>query len=80
MSNEVIEPGMYVRFSDRVLADDPVEGGGGFGLVGDPLAVGGFIVMRAWSGMGVYGPDDMTQVSRDEVSPEELADLDARAR
>lgn len=70
---------MYVRFSDRVLSDDPAEGGGAFGLVADPLAVGGFLTLRAWSGMGVYSPADMTPVSRDEVPPKELANLDAQA-
>lgn len=79
MAEERIEPGVYVRFSDRVLSDDPAGGGGTFGLVGDPLAVGGFLVLRAWSGMAVYGTDDMTRVSRDELPPEELPDLDARA-
>jgi hypothetical protein len=29
--------------------------------------------------MGVYGPDDMTPVARDEVPGEELAYLDAHA-
>lgn len=70
---------MYVRLSDRVLADDPAEGGGAFGLVGDPLAAGGFLVLRARSGMGVYAPADMTPVARDEVPPEELHDLDLRS-
>ncbi|HEU0101201.1 MAG TPA: hypothetical protein VFR07_02690 [Mycobacteriales bacterium] len=79
MGEQLIEPGMYVRFSERVLSDDPAGGGGTFGLVGDPLAVGGFVTLRAWSGMGVYGQEDMTPVSPAEVPPDQLADLKARA-
>ena len=79
MAEGSIEPGMYVRLSDRVVSEDPADEGGAFGLVGDPLAVGGFLTLRALSGMGVYGPDDMTPVPRDQVPVEELADLDARA-
>ena len=70
---------MYVRLSDRVLVDDPAEDGGAFGLVGDPRAVGGFLVLRARSGIGVYAPADMRPVPRDEVPPEELHDLDVRS-
>ena len=79
MAEASIEPGMYVRLSDRVVSEDPADGGGAFWLVGDPLAVGGVLTLRAMSGMGVYGPEDMTPVPRDQVPPEELADLDARA-
>lgn len=43
MAEGSIEPGMYVRLSHRVVSEDPADEGGAFGLVGDPLAVGGFL-------------------------------------
>lgn len=77
MTNKPLQPGMYVRFSDRVVQDDPAAGGGAFGRVGDPLAVGGFLAHRARAGLGVYDPQDMTPVAREDVPAEELADIDA---
>lgn len=73
----MLPPGTYVRIRDQAL--DPQDGNPPFGIVGDPLHVGGFLVAQAGAGIGVFGLDDVQVVGSDEIPPAALADIHRRS-